>query len=148
MKNKKRFLDLLNYSNQLKKSDKNLMSEDHKAFSELFTYIGNAENNLHLQEKNQYLKLFDNLLKGKLSVRQFTIFFLQFVDRNIGKAPILHSSLKKNLEDSLISDDELTIFLVENPKNFSILIDEVLDTINEYDFDNIDRYESKLKKNS
>jgi hypothetical protein len=113
--NKKRYFDLLEYSNNLRKSEKVLYYENKEAFLELLSYQVIIENEVFWQSKDQFVLLMLNFINETLDAIEFKSEFFAITRQNQN----LYESFERNFE-------KLENFKV-NPKSegFSTLIEEI-----------------------
>lgn len=72
----KKFFKLLAYFNELRKVDKNLMSEDPEAFRVLLDFMVIIEGNYHYWEKQEYINLAKDFLDNQITAEDFSYSFL------------------------------------------------------------------------
>lgn len=59
IKNKQEFFKLLKYSNELRKNNKSLFKENPEKSRKLSRFLIIIEENLHLKQKDKYIKLIE-----------------------------------------------------------------------------------------
>ena len=74
--NKEQFFQLLNYSNNLKKQKRYLITEDRKSFNKLLKFLGTIERNFHYYERLEYISLIKDFLNNEITVENFADSFV------------------------------------------------------------------------
>lgn len=70
------FFELLNYSNELKSVNDSLKTKNPVKFEKLFEFLVILENNLHLKNKDLYLKLLNDFLNQLIDTDDFSMEFM------------------------------------------------------------------------
>ena len=76
MNEQQNFFKLLKYSNELKKNNKYLGTEDPEAFDTLLNFFVRIEDNLHYSEKQEYIELAKEFLADQISADDFSFSFM------------------------------------------------------------------------
>lgn len=135
--NKKRYRELLEYSQSLKKKGKNLLDICESDFLELLTYSTALYKQLDWECRDSYPELMDRFLKGKISEDTLKIKFLEIQESQ----EQVHQALESNL-----------IILSPNPNSDSVadLISELQWVLEDLSLDStlsLEELESLIKEN-
>ena len=112
LETKKQFFKLLKFSNEFKKKNKSFFKEDPDSSRQLSKFLIKIEDNLHLREKNTYIKLIKLFLDNQINAEDFSFYFIAQYDKINS---ILHE-MEQNFEERF---DELVSILNENPNQKS-----------------------------
>jgi hypothetical protein len=102
------FFKLLKYWIDLKENKKSLFIEDPKKSRKLSEFLVIIEENLHLRERNKYIKLLEIFLNKKISTEDFSFCFIAQYDS-------INQILREMKQDFEKNFDELSNLLIENP---------------------------------
>lgn len=135
--NKKRYRELLEYSQSLKKKGKNLSDICESDFLELLTYSTALYKQLDWECRDSYAELMDRFLKGKISEGTLKIKFLEIQESQ--------EQIQQALESNLI-------ILSPNPNSDSVadLISELQWVLEDLSLDStlsLEELESLIKEN-
>ena len=135
--NKKRYRELLEYSQSLKKKGKNLSDICESDFLELLTYSTALYKQLDWECRDSYAELMDRFLKGKISEGTLKIKFLEIQESQ--------EQVQQALESNLI-------ILSPNPNSDSVadLISELHWVLEDLSLDStlsLEKLESLIKEN-
>ena len=96
MNDQQNFFKMLKYSNELKKKNRYLDTENKETFDTLLKFLVRIENNLHYSEKQEYIQLAKDFLADQITADHFSYSFMAIYE-GIGKK--LHQmEIKESLE--------------------------------------------------
>ena len=112
MNEQQNFFKLLEYSNELKKNNKYLGTEDPEAFDTLLKFFVRIEDNLHYSEKQEYIELAKEFLADQISADDFSYSFMA-----------IYEGINKKLNQMKIKESlELADFLKSRLKLGPLLV--------------------------
>ena len=76
MNSQQHFLKLLKYSNELKKKNKSLRTEDSEVFDVFLKFLVRIERNLHYLEKQEYINVAKAFLNDQITADDFSYSFM------------------------------------------------------------------------
>ncbi len=131
---KKRYRELLKYSQQLEQEGKSLSESDYR---ELLRYSAKMYGQLEWESRDSYAELMDQFLNGKISKGTLKIKFLEIQES--------HEQVQRGLESNLI-------ILSPNPNSDSVadLIDELYWVLEDLSLDSmlsLEELQSLIKEN-
>lgn len=101
------FFELLKFSNELRKNKRSLFKEYSEKSKKLSQILIRIEENLHLEQKSQYIELMEIFLTNQINAEDFSFYFIAKYD---GINQDLRE-MKRNFEQNF---DELSKLLLEN----------------------------------
>lgn len=105
--NQQEFFKLLKDSNNFKKDHKSFFKEDPEKSLKLLNFLVIIEDNLHLRQKDKYIKLMEIFLNNKIDAEDFSFCFSAQHDN-------INRTLREMEQDFEEKFDELSNLLTEN----------------------------------
>ena len=151
--NKKRYRELLEYSQSLKKKGKNLSDICESDFSELLTYSAALYKQLEWESRDSYAELMDRFLKGKISEGTLKMEFLEIQESQEQVQQALESNLiilSPNPNSDYVADliDELHWVLEDLSVDSTLSLEELGSLIKENKYEEAEKKKERENYNS
>ena len=151
--NKKRYRELLEYSQSLKKKGKNLSDICESDFSELLTYSAAMYKQLEWESRDSYAELMDRFLNGKISEGTLKMEFLEIQKSQEQVQQALESNLiilSPNPNSDYVADliDELHWVLEDLSVDSTLSLEELGSLIKENKYEEAERKKERENYNS